>query len=66
MLQNAIDDERYHDASKLCRCTGSGLVLFFVATLCLQYSKSCISVAIFYSHTRKLLYLVRIIGYCEK
>ncbi|PSS07792.1 Protein EXECUTER 2 like [Actinidia chinensis var. chinensis] len=25
-LKNAIDDERYHDASKLCRCTGSGLV----------------------------------------
>ncbi|GFZ03724.1 UvrB/UvrC domain protein [Actinidia rufa] len=25
-LKNAIDEERYHDASKLCRCTGSGLV----------------------------------------
>lgn len=27
-MQNAIDEERYHDASKLCRHTGSGLVTF--------------------------------------
>ncbi|OIT02544.1 PREDICTED: protein EXECUTER 2, chloroplastic [Nicotiana attenuata] len=26
MLKNAIDEERYHDASRLCRSTGSGLV----------------------------------------
>lgn len=25
-LQNAIDEERYHEASRLCRSTGSGLV----------------------------------------
>ncbi|KAL5544215.1 hypothetical protein UlMin_007999 [Ulmus minor] len=25
-LQNAIDEERYHDASRLCKYTGSGLV----------------------------------------
>lgn len=25
-LQNAIDEERYHDASRLCTSTGSGLV----------------------------------------
>lgn len=26
--QDAIGEERYHDASKLCRQTGSGLVIF--------------------------------------
>lgn len=26
--QDAIREERYHDASKLCRQTGSGLVIF--------------------------------------
>ncbi|KAL5059928.1 hypothetical protein RYX36_031532 [Vicia faba] len=25
-LKNVIDDERYHDAMRLCRYTGSGLV----------------------------------------
>lgn len=31
-LQIAIDEERYHDASRLCRHTGSGLVIILLAT----------------------------------
>lgn len=31
-LQSAIDEERYHDASRLSRLTGSGLVISLVAT----------------------------------
>lgn len=26
-LQNAIEEERYHDASRLCKYSGSGLVI---------------------------------------
>jgi hypothetical protein len=28
-LQTAVNEERYHDASRLCNETGSGLVILF-------------------------------------
>jgi len=34
-LQNAVDEERYHDASRLCKYTGSGLVITIAPTLLL-------------------------------
>jgi hypothetical protein len=30
-LQHAIEEERYHDASRFCRYTGSGLVIFIAS-----------------------------------
>lgn len=31
--QDAIDEERYHDASRLCRITGSGLVISLFSSI---------------------------------
>ncbi|KAF5946447.1 hypothetical protein HYC85_016675 [Camellia sinensis] len=41
--KNAVDEERYHDDLQLCRCTGSGLVVFLQQAKSLTNSTSSLS-----------------------
>jgi len=69
MLQSAIDDERYHDASRLCKCTGSGLVSFLIAQLCASHCLKVLLFTVFYYciwSVILLLCLTQLFSYLKK